>query len=91
MLTSSTTIKLNPDVISQELDGETVLLHLKTEEYYTLDKTGTRIWQYLGEHDDLNVLTAKMLEEYEVDEKTLESDITRLVNELQAKELVHVN
>ena len=36
-------ISLSPDVISQEVSGETVLLDLQTENYFGLDEVGTRI------------------------------------------------
>ena len=39
------TITLSPDVISQEVSGETVLLDLESENYFGLDAVGTRIWQ----------------------------------------------
>jgi len=45
------TVKLLPDVLSQEVDGETVLLNLNSENYFGLDEIGTRIWQLLQEPD----------------------------------------
>src|SRR6058998_1078233 len=39
-------LKPNPDVESTTLDGETVLLHLGTGRYYTLNRVGTAIWEF---------------------------------------------
>ena len=38
------TVTLSPEVISQEVSGETVLLDLESENYFGLDEVGTRIW-----------------------------------------------
>ena len=40
------TIAHSPNVISQEVSGETVLLDLDSEHYFGLDSVGTRIWQF---------------------------------------------
>ena len=38
----------NPDVIATTLeDSESVLLDVKTRRYYSLNETGTRIWELL--------------------------------------------
>jgi hypothetical protein len=42
-------IKISPDVLFQEVSGETVLLDLESEHYFGLDAVGTRIWGLIGE------------------------------------------
>ena len=37
-------ISAAPNVMAQDLAGESVLLNLQTEEYFGLDDVGTRIW-----------------------------------------------
>ena len=43
------TLSVSTEVIAQEVSGETVLLDLKSEQYFSLDVVGTRIWQLLNE------------------------------------------
>ncbi len=83
-------IQPSPDVIIQVLDNEAVLLHLKTEQYYTLDSTGLRIWQLLTEHEEPEAVVADMQKEFDVNEATAQSDVARLVNELNQEGLVDV-
>ena len=47
------TIALSPQVISQEVAGETVLLDLESECYFGLDAVGTRIWQLICDSGEL--------------------------------------
>ena len=83
-------VQPNPDVIFQILDGEAVLLPLKTEEYYTLDETGTRMWQLLVEHGEPEPVVSQMLEEFEVDEVTVRRDLAHLIGELREEGLLDV-
>jgi hypothetical protein len=68
-----------PEVLFQELDGETVLLNLRDERYYGLDDVGTRVWQLLGEHGDIERVVSTMLSEYDVEEATLRQDVEKLI------------
>ncbi len=75
-------------VVSRELEGEAVMLNLESGVYFGLDEVGTRIWALIREHGSLRKVFELMQREYAVDAPTLESDLIRLVEELQAKGLV---
>lgn len=80
-----------PDaVLHQQLGEETVLLNLTTERYYGLDEVGTRVWQLLREHRTLDPVVAALLDEYDVDETALRTDIVRLLDELADLGLIRV-
>ena len=38
---------ISDEVLSQEVNGETLLLDLEGESYFGLNEVGTRIWQLL--------------------------------------------
>ena len=45
--------KSNPAVLFTDLgDGTSVLLHMGTRFYFTLNETGTKIWKTLEVHED---------------------------------------
>lgn len=81
-------IKISSEVLTQEVGGETVILDLKTESYFGLDETGTRIWQLLQEQKDIQTITATMLNEYDVKEEQLEKDIQNLLKQLDKAGIV---
>ena len=83
-------ITLSPEVLSQEVTGETVLLDLNSESYFGLDEVGTRIWQLLQENNDLRSVFDTMLEEYDVTPEQLESDLDELVGKLTEAGLVSI-
>ena len=82
------TIALSPDVISQEVSGETVLLDIESENYFGLDEVGTRIWQLIKETNELQSIFDTLLEEYNVSEQRLQLDLTTLLTEIEGLGLV---
>jgi hypothetical protein len=83
-----TRVEIPADVVSREVDGETVLLDLASETYFGLDGVGTRIWQLIGSGHDLRRVHRILLDEYEVDAAALEVDLLALVGELLAAGLL---
>lgn len=83
-------IKVLPDVLSQEVSGETVLLDLNSENYFGLNDVGTRIWQLIQEDGDMQKVYDMMLDEYDVDEKQLEKDMEELVTKLVDAGLIEI-
>ena len=81
-------MKPAPGVVFQEIEGETVLLDVEAERYYALDEVGSRCWELLAEHGDLEKVVASMLAEFDVDEATLRSDLEGLLEQLSAAGLV---
>ena len=90
MISLQQKVTISKKVLSQEVDGETVLLDLKSESYFGLDEVGTRIWQLLNEGSDLRSVFDTLLNEYEVDEKQLEKDLDELLNKLIDEELITI-
>ena len=82
------TVQILPDVLSQEVSGETVLLDLNNENYFGLNEVGTRIWQLLKEQNNLEKIFDTLLDEYEVDEKKLRKDFDEIINQLKETGLI---
>ena len=83
-------VRVSPSTMSREVQGETILLHLDSGEYFGLDATATRVWQLINEKGDLQQVEAAMLEEYEVDPTVLSADLQRVVDELLARGLIEI-
>jgi Coenzyme PQQ synthesis protein D (PqqD) len=82
------TVIFSPDVISQEVSGETVLLDLESECYFGLDAVGTRIWQLIRDSGDLRIIYTTLLDEYEVEETQLRADLEALITDACARGLI---
>ena len=87
----SSKITVAPHVLLRELDGEAVLLNLANESYYGLDQIATHMWKTLLTAESLRSAIVQLQQEYAVDSEQLEMDIHRLVVELEAEGLVHID
>ena len=83
-------VRINEEVLFQELQGEAVLLNLKSGVYLGLDAVGTRIWNLLQRHHVLQEVRDAMLQEYEVSADQCERDLLRLVGEMEQQGLAEV-
>ena len=91
------TISLNSVVvaaqeqISTDLDGECVVLELKSGEYFGLNELGSRIWSLVSEPMSVNEVRDSILNEYEVDDlKQCELDVCNFIAELVSDGLIEV-
>jgi len=83
-------VHVTPDVLFQEVGGETVLLDLESEQYFGLDAVGTRIWALIGEGASVGEMIDALLQEYEVERATLEADVAGLLAKLSAAGLIRL-
>lgn len=75
-------LMISPQALSQEVGGETVILDMNTEQYFTLDDVSTRFWQLLSGDNNLRQVYNTLLREYEVEPAQLEADLNKFVSEL---------
>ena len=87
-LSNDLKVTISPEVLFQEVSGETVLLDLSSENYFGLDKIGTRIWELLNGGASVGEVVDALLEEYDTDRKTLESDLAELLEKLAEAGLI---
>ncbi len=84
-------VAISEDVVSRDLEGEAVILNLKSGTYFGLDPVGTRIWTLLQEDGSLRRAFEAVQLEYDVAPGKLERDLLRLVKELHAKGLLSIS
>ena len=70
------------------LSDGAVLLNLQTKRYYSLNETGTRIWEMVQQTADEESIVATLLREYEVEEQMARSEVRRILDELIDAQLI---
>jgi len=78
----------NPDVISQQLENTMILLHLRTNRFYELNRTGARLWELLGSGLSRAEIKKQMMEEFEVDPVQLEGEMKDLLESMKKEDLI---
>jgi hypothetical protein len=83
-------VSISPEVLFQEVSGETVLLDLASESYFGLDAVGTRVWGLLESGASVSDLLDVLLDEYEVEREVLEKDVGELLEKLLEAGLIQL-
>lgn len=87
-------IRIHPDVVWRDVDGEIVLLNVVTGQYFGLDEVGSRVWMLMQQDGEAGTpvrsLETRVLAEFEVDGPTAHADLTALLQQLLEQQLVTV-
>jgi hypothetical protein len=82
-------LRPHPDAVDTELDGDEVaLLHLESKSYYSLNRTGMRIWQGLKRGLSLREISRLLQDEFRVDAAVADRSVLELVGNLAEQNLV---
>jgi hypothetical protein len=86
---SSAGLKINsPTVVQDTIDGEVVIVNLKSGSYYSLDRVGGDIWNLLEQGGTVGGIVDGIVQKYDGTRSEIENAIHKLVKELQEEELV---
>ncbi len=73
----------DPDVVVRRIGDEMILVHLELNHVIALNRTGARLWELLAESRGMAYAVERMLEEFEVTPKQLETEVHSLVGALE--------
>ena len=92
MLTPTTKVSPDPNVVFTEMEnGESVLLHLGTNQYFSLNETGTHIWQEISKNLNLSEIGLELEKTFDVAAEQATQSVIQLVDELVSEKLVYLN
>jgi hypothetical protein len=83
-------IKAAGQQVSCDLEGEIVILSLRSGSYFGLDPVAAEVWRLIQEPQLVVQVRDRLLEEYEVEAEQCTSDLLQLLDQLAAWELVEV-
>ena len=78
------------NLLSSELDGETVLMSVTEASYYGLDATGQRIWNMITQPIRVADLCEQLVADYDIDRISCEQQVCAFLNELNEEGLIRV-
>ena len=85
--------EINADSVRWRIvDGEAVLIHVETTIYYSLNATGTVVWQLLADgRGDLDGLTQGVAEKFDRKPAEVEDDVRHFLDQMQEEGLVRAS
>ena len=88
VLSLSTKVYKNKNIISNQIDGETVIMRIEENDYFQLDETGTYIWNIIDKPISVIEISDKIIEHFGISREQSESDMLNFINELSRKKIV---
>ena len=91
MLTLAAKATPDSEVVATELgNGEVVLLHLGTQAYYTLNTTGSQIWEMINQGHTFGEISQAIEAKYDVSLDHAQQSVFTLAQELMAAQLLSI-
>ena len=86
-------MKFKKEFMLREIVGETILIPVGESNNHfngiiTINELGKFIWENLESSENEEVLLGKILDEYEVDEKTAKTDLDEFLDKLKQAEII---
>jgi hypothetical protein len=88
MSSASSRFRASPDTVSTRAGDEIVLVDLKTDRIYSLNRTAARVWELFSTDCDREEVRRRLLEEFDVGPSEVESAIDELVQSLVSNGLL---
>ena len=89
-LNLSATVVIAPDHLVARLGEESVVLGLGKAMYYGLDDVAARAWDLMQSPVAVSTVRDTILQEYEVDAETCETDLIAFLASLEAEGMIEV-
>lgn len=78
----------SPNVVSEIIDGEAVIINLEKGSYYTLDKAGAVIWRCITAGATGTDIIDSVLQRYDGDAFEIERAVETLLEQMEVESLV---
>jgi hypothetical protein len=79
---------VSDDVLTAHLEGEAVLLHMDTKNYFRLNATAAVLWKGMERGLGREALLDELLAQFDVDRPTAAAELDRLLAELSERGLL---
>jgi uncharacterized lipoprotein len=82
--------EINKDKVSwRRVNGEIIIIHLETTNYYSINKTGSIIWEMLSQQPSSEEeIIERVSKQYSVDSKTTGKDVQLYLRTMLEEDLI---
>jgi hypothetical protein len=81
----------SPNVISETIQGETIIIHLTTGAYYSLRGTGPEVWNAIAASASVNEIADELAAHNDVSAADAAPAVERIIADLTAEDLISVD
>jgi hypothetical protein len=81
-------IRPHPKVVFRRVGDEIVLVHLATNQIYSLNATSARCWELLSEGRTPDEIARQLQREFDVGDEEVHDEVRELLERLRSAELI---
>lgn len=89
-ISENSRVVVSKEQIYSELQGEAVILDVKSGVYYGLNQVGASIWNLIQVPKTVKEIQAALLAEYDVEPEICDREVRVLLEDLAAKGLINI-
>ena len=89
-ISRNSTIVKSSGQVSTDLGKEVIILGINSEEYYSLEEVGARIWGLIQEPKTVRNILDTLLNDYDVEPKRCERDLLAVLQEMADEGLIEI-
>ena len=81
----------SPEVAAKVIDGEAIIINLATGMYYSMDRAGALVWEWLERGHSIQEIIEGVVAQYDVAVAQAEADVNQLIDRLLEDGLARVS
>jgi hypothetical protein len=83
-------IAKNEEIVTADMDGETVMMSIEMGKYYSLGKTGSVIWSMIDTPLSIEELIEKLMGKYNAGREQCEKDVLSFLGEMLEEGIITI-
>ena len=77
-----------PDIVSEEIDGEVIIVNLRNGNYYSLSQSAAVVWAGIQQHATRERLQHHLEARYSGERVSMDRDLEELIRALEVEQLI---
>lgn len=87
----NSTIKRKDEIISGDVDGETVMMSIESGQYHSLNLTGNRIWELLESPCTVGKIIETLKDEFDAKPEVITEEVCRFLGQLLERDVIQID
>ena len=83
-------VQRNPEMVSADMDGETVMMSIENSAYYGLNAVGSDLWDAMENPVSISALCDRVTDNFDIDLTSCKTDVMELLTDLRQRNLVQL-
>ncbi|MGY8825389.1 MAG: PqqD family protein [Candidatus Latescibacterota bacterium] len=90
-LTVHSTVSRSADYVTNEIDGDLVMMSISEDAFFGLNAVGAAIWDFLAKPASIEAIISHVLDHFETSEQQCQTDVLSFVGEMVEKKTLLIN